>query len=282
MKFSFLFGISLLLICNSTYAQNWFPLEIGNRWDYIVHADGGALGETFDTLAIEIVGQQTLPNGLEYFVLSEPFPFWNIFFPTKYVREENHNIYFYDIEDSLDCFAFRFDIPQDSSYINCKREMHILSRDTSFTLGTPDYHQTQTPYDYWFSYNFGIYNYFEWGIVEYSYSLSGCIISGITYGELLVSFEDEKVFPNEYSVSQNYPNPFNPTTTIKYHIPELSFVSLKFYDVLSKEVATLVNEEKPAGSYEIEFNGTGLPSGIYFYQLRTESYVKTKKMVLLK
>jgi photosystem II stability/assembly factor-like uncharacterized protein len=87
---------------------------------------------------------------------------------------------------------------------------------------------------------------------------------------------------SEFNLVQNYPNPFNPTTTIRFTISDVRFTILKVYDVLGKEVATLVNEEKPAGNYEVEFNGTGLPSGIYFYQLRTSNFVETKKMVFLK
>jgi len=83
----------------------------------------------------------------------------------------------------------------------------------------------------------------------------------------------------KYQLYQNYPNPFNPTTTIKYQIPELSFVTIKVYDVLGNEIVVLVNEEKPAGEYEVEFYGTGIVSGIYFYRLRTGSFVETKKMV---
>jgi hypothetical protein len=85
-----------------------------------------------------------------------------------------------------------------------------------------------------------------------------------------------------YSLNQNYPNPFNPATTIKYQIPELSFVTLKVYDVLGNEIATLVNEEKPVGSYDIEFDANALPSGIYFYRLQAGSFIETKKMVLMK
>lgn len=85
-----------------------------------------------------------------------------------------------------------------------------------------------------------------------------------------------------FSLSQNYPNPFNPVTTINYQIPERGFVTLKVYDVLGNEVATLTNEEKLAGSYKIELNAPDLPSGIYFYRLRTSSFVQTKKMILLK
>ncbi|MEE9449931.1 MAG: FG-GAP-like repeat-containing protein, partial [Ignavibacteriaceae bacterium] len=88
--------------------------------------------------------------------------------------------------------------------------------------------------------------------------------------------------PTEFKLYNNYPNPFNPTTKIKYQIPELSFVTLKVFDVLGSEVATLVNEEKPAGSYEVEYNTIELPSGIYFYSLQAGEFVETKKMVLLR
>ncbi len=92
----------------------------------------------------------------------------------------------------------------------------------------------------------------------------------------------EEYTANEFVLEQNYPNPFNPATIIKYQIPQLSFVTLKVYDVLGNEITNLVNEEKPIGSYEVEFNGMELPSGIYFYRLQAGSFVETKKMVLLK
>ncbi len=98
-----------------------------------------------------------------------------------------------------------------------------------------------------------------------------------------VGVEDNIItLPNEYKLLQNYPNPFNPTTKINYQIPELSFVTLKVYDVLGSEVATLVSEEKPFGSYEVEFDATILSSGIYFYRLQAGSFVETKKMILIK
>jgi lysophospholipase L1-like esterase len=89
--------------------------------------------------------------------------------------------------------------------------------------------------------------------------------------------------PNTFSLSQNYPNPFNPVTTIKYSIPRYSFVSLKVFDVLGNEVAKLVDGMKQAGNYVVSFNGTGLSSGVYFYQLITNTgYVQTKELLLLK
>jgi hypothetical protein len=85
-----------------------------------------------------------------------------------------------------------------------------------------------------------------------------------------------------FALEQNYPNPFNPSTSIRYRVSIISNVSLKVYDVLGNEVATLVNEEKPAGTYEVSFNASELSSGIYFYKLSAGSLVKTKKMILIK
>ena len=83
-------------------------------------------------------------------------------------------------------------------------------------------------------------------------------------------------------MSQNYPNPFNPSTKLKYSVPQTSRVQIKVYDVLGNEVATLVNEEKPAGVYEANWNAANLSSGVYFYQIKAGNYVETKKMILMK
>jgi len=88
--------------------------------------------------------------------------------------------------------------------------------------------------------------------------------------------------PETYLLAQNYPNPFNPNTLIKYQIPELSFVTLKVYDVLGSEITTLVSEEKLIGSYEVNFNAASLPSGVYFYRLQSNNFTQIRKMILLK
>ncbi|MBT8379237.1 MAG: T9SS type A sorting domain-containing protein [Ignavibacteria bacterium] len=111
-----------------------------------------------------------------------------------------------------------------------------------------------------------------------------------TYGKLVtwnwngvtnVEIIDDNA-PEEFSLSQNYPNPFNPSTKISFQIAEGGFTSLKVYDVLGNEVATLVNGEITVGEYEVDFYGEGLTSGIYFYQIKAESFIQTKKMILLK
>jgi len=90
------------------------------------------------------------------------------------------------------------------------------------------------------------------------------------------------VLPNDFNLSQNYPNPFNPTTNIEYSIPEQSYVELKVFDVLGNEVANLVNEEQPAGTYRADFFADNLASGFYVAQLRAGNFIKTIKMNLIK
>ena len=102
-----------------------------------------------------------------------------------------------------------------------------------------------------------------------------------------VYVQNENLFPEEFVLYQNYPNPFNPSTKIGFRIADFGFVSLKVYDILGNEIAVLVNEELASGEYEVEFNVAQVPrpevtSGVYFYKLETGSFVKTKKMILLR
>jgi len=105
---------------------------------------------------------------------------------------------------------------------------------------------------------------------------------GILIYTIPTSSEGDVVTVTKYELEQNYPNPFNPSTIIKYAISNKQFVSLKVYDVLGNEIATLINEEKPAGIYEFEFDASELSSGIYYYRLAAGSFIDTKKMILLK
>jgi len=115
---------------------------------------------------------------------------------------------------------------------------------------------------------------------SYSYRLKQIDFDG--------SFEYSKTIeinfskPGKFSLFQNYPNPFNPTTSINFEITKPEFVSLKVYDIIGNEVATLVNDRKPAGSYEINFDASNLAGGVYFYKIQAGNFVQTKKMILLK
>jgi len=119
----------------------------------------------------------------------------------------------------------------------------------------------------------------------YSYRLKQIDYNG--YYKYINLNESFTIKPASYSLAQNYPNPFNPVTSIKYKVSSSQFVTLKVYDILGNEIATLVNEEKPAGEYEVEFNShsgnkVNLTSGIYVYQLIAGEFIETKKMLLMK
>ncbi|MFC2094464.1 T9SS type A sorting domain-containing protein [Bacteroidota bacterium] len=138
-----------------------------------------------------------------------------------------------------------------------------------------------------------------YAVAENAVEIGGSGIASI-YASLTVEFFPEIInevqyfneAPKNYSLEQNYPNPFNPATRIPYRISELSFVTLRVYDVLGREVAILMNEEKPVGNYEVEFSAQGgsasggdtynLPSGVYIYRLSAGNFTNSKKMMLLK
>ena len=116
------------------------------------------------------------------------------------------------------------------------------------------------------------------------YSLGAQSFYESNFTELPSDVGEEKDIdsPNKYLLLQNYPNPFNPLTNIKFQIADYGLVTLKVYDILGREISTLMNEELPAGNYQINFNASQLATGVYFYQLKAGNYTETKKMILLK
>jgi photosystem II stability/assembly factor-like uncharacterized protein len=125
--------------------------------------------------------------------------------------------------------------------------------------------------------------YFTDSLIGWTVGEKGIILKTTTGGVLTGFSNTSDEISDNYSLSQNYPNPFNPNTIINYKCSMFNYISLKVYDILGNEVATLINENKPAGSYDVQFNGSDYPSGIYFYSLIIDGNVAdTKRMVLLK
>jgi len=118
------------------------------------------------------------------------------------------------------------------------------------------------------------------------HTLKGCIIDGVLYGDTttITDVEEELLgmFVAEYKLSQNYPNPFNPETIINYEVPQISNVKIEVFDVLGRVIKILIDEEKTAGRYEIKFDASSLASGIYYYRIKADEFVQTKKMILMK
>ena len=148
----------------------------------------------------------------------------------------------------------------------------VIDGDSTFYWGSREYWTEE----------FGMLN----GIYEQAEDiLIGCVIDGIVYGDTTtVGIDDEEELPTEFVLYQNYPNPFNPITKIKYSIPQSGNIQIKAYNILGSELATLVNEYKQAGTYEVEFNASamGLPSGVYIYSMRVNDFMQNRKMILLK
>ena len=281
----------------------YYPLHVGDVWIF----DGytWSYPEYNDYQYIRKINSEvTKPNQKDYFEVEEytaGSPYHNIFY--ERVDTEEVKVYRYN-EDSVQTnqeyliddlnaglgdtvMSYRFEtyLPFVVTYA-ADTSIYGLTKSTKFYESN-----SLISYRYQLVKDFGITD-IESGF-DFGYDskiLRGAVINGTLYGDTtLTGVEDNPVRINSFSLSQNYPNPFNPTTTIKYTIPNVIstkgrnlFVTLKVYDVLGNEVATLVNEEKPAGSYAAKFNGSRLASGIYFYQIKAGDYTTTKKLILLK
>jgi hypothetical protein len=112
------------------------------------------------------------------------------------------------------------------------------------------------------------------------------VISGFLadtlFSSVLVAVNEEKGLPTSFALSQNYPNPFNPSTTVRFDVSQTSFVTVKVYDILGREVETIVSREMIPGKYTITWNAYQMPSGVYFYRMTAGDFVSQKKMLLMK
>jgi len=129
--------------------------------------------------------------------------------------------------------------------------------------------------------------FFKSSMTGYACGYYGTIFKTKKGGEPFGIKPISSLIPKSFSISQNFPNPFNPTTNIKFDVTsnvksETSNVKLIIFDILGREVATLVNEKLSPGTYEVEFNGSNFASGVYFYKLTAGDYTETKKLVILK
>ena len=265
----------------------YFPTHVGNIWQYkVTHIVYGPNQDTTTYyLLTEVERDTVLPNGYQYRVLinsDSTTSYYNIDSTTACVYSYNYDSSRGIIIDSLRCSEG--DWFGENYYCAFIDTTTVLNYNT-WLMGIVKYSPDITS-NHTLAMDIGIvylyrYETYIWG-QEWISELLYAKVNGVEYGELVNSLRTISNEPIDFYLSQNYPNPFNPSTKINYSVPEYGLVTIKVYDVLGYEVATLVNKEQVAGSYEVDFNAARLSSGIYFYKLQSGSFIETKKMILLK
>ena len=291
---------------------NYYPLAVGNFWLYNVIEGADPFYYSQSTFSRRVISKDTLSNNKEYFKIEEKYYGSNyIEYVFERIDKENGLAYRFDNEctnpdsekvienftaeigDSLLIQRYTFCWDSILTVFSQEEIENVLGENRD--IRTFEYNWLMS-YVYKMANGIGIYSVNQGYCFGYTNSfLKGCVIDGVVYGDTIVTSvdDDKEAIPIEFSLAQNYPNPFNPSTKISWQSPIGSWQTLKVFDVLGREVATLVDEYKEAGYHEVEFQSsvgslqpayrTGrLASGVYYYQLRAGDYIETKKMVLTK
>ena len=274
---------NIIVFAQESNPYNFFPSAVGNIWEYY--------DVLFGLTKYKIVKDSILPDGSK-------FIYFNSESSASYRIDTAYNVYkdpqgsnwlYYKLNaDSGDTWIV------DSIDAVYGWKAIVKRKFPSVVFGKPaiimQIYYNDMPYDTviylegWSEYiatGFGEIEYYDESGMGPQKILLGCIIEGDTLGTLTsVPNKKENLFT--YQLYQNYPNPFNPITIIKYTIPIFSHVYLKVYDMLGKEIQTLVYEQKPAGEYQTIFNATKFSSGVYIYTLKAGEYSASRKLILLK
>jgi hypothetical protein len=276
---------------------DWFPLAVGNRWVYkVTTLDDNCFWPIDETEECIIITKDTVINGNNYFKFEPPLAYQYEFMRIDSTEGKLKTIFSY--QDSVEATLYNFLMEVGDTVlfvdpIDPYDGFVLVNEDIQTIFG--ESRQVRNFMAIWFlpppySLVKGI-GYYRDGFCEfggYYRTLKGCLIDGIVYGDTTFTDVDNELnsLPTEYKLEQNYPNPFNPSTKISWQSPVSGWQTLKVFDVLGKEVATLVDEFRNVGSYEVEFNPVSSiknpASGIYFYQLKAGEFVDTKKMMLIK
>jgi len=266
----------------------YYPLHIGDKWEYF--------SPEYGYYQVEITGDTLMPNGQTYYIFSDGVFAW------RFQRKQNNDlVYYYNKPDDAEHILFDFNVvdkklwevpfefywwgiretnSDDQNLLNLPLTYKIFDRARIDTTITPP----DTTWGYLIdAYPTRITK--GLGITSYAYGLEilvGATINGVGYGTLLGIDEDKETVINSFNLSQNYPNPFNPTTTIKYSLPIKSHIFINIYNALGEKVKSLYQGTQKGGEYTVTFDGSALPSGIYFVRLHSENYTKSIKALLIK
>jgi hypothetical protein len=280
---------------------NFYPLHSGDYWQYKSLAENYYSGQPslVRYYSVIVSGDTLLANGKRYFAI-ECSDTSRTYHP-QFQRVDSTTFQVFAYDTSNGGREYQIDslrAPYDSTFSGCRRS--ILLSTTVDTTGSAKYfgyNLTFRKYDSWTgSGPYILYTlaetlglaYIQVGFDSaydyyfYSDTLIYARIDGKEFGTFVTVVSQTPSIAKTFGLAQNYPNPFNPATTISYQLAVSSHVTLKVYDVLGREVAALVDENKTAGSYQAKFDGSRFASGVYFYRLEAGSYSATRRFVLMK
>ncbi|MFH0733431.1 MAG: T9SS type A sorting domain-containing protein [bacterium] len=297
------FGSEVVLQKGIQNTLDMFPLKPGNKWIYYTSGDWYDTGYNFysEYFNAKILDETEIIDGKKYFVMVYE-KMQGIDYPPyeskHFYRIDTINAKIYDRYDykSEETLLYDLFLPANYTYFANGGNCSLTVSDTilfgknrnQFLFSFTDLHGM----NHNLAQGLGlVYKDSYWDFGENKVMLKGCIINGKAYGDTTTRVSvkgEEQGLAREYQLLQNYPNPFNPSTVINYQVAEVGLVSLKVYDILGKEITTLVNEEKTPGAYQVTFNAKTannvkeLSSGVYFYTLKTGNFTETKKMILIR
>ncbi len=278
------FSIAVLLISwiLTSQAQGYFPLQIGNIWQY-------SSADVFNPdmpLESKIIGDTLLSNGKHYSILS------GITFGTSFLRQESSKVYGYDRTDSTEYVLLDY-----AATLGDTLSHHSKGQRTNIAGGKTPFSTPSS--SYWWFYERagsgpGSYIFYNWTIGDSigltaitiepgnSWNLSGALINGKLIGILTGIHTATPDIPINPILKQNFPNPFNPTTIIQFVLNKPSQIRLSVFNILGQEVSIVAKGQYSEGNHSIIWDASKFSSGIYFYSLEASNYRESKKMLLIR
>jgi Secretion system C-terminal sorting domain len=262
-------------------AQGYYPLQIGNIWQY--HSSDPTDPTILDS---RIVGDTILPNGKSYFMMT------GFTLGSSFLRQDSSTVFAYDVSDSSEYKLFDFSAsPHDTiskhSSGNRTVVLNVKSYDTTNKTWTWAFMELQGQCP-------SCYDFYNWfiqdsiGLVSMivepgnSYYLIASKINGKVKGIILSVSNSNSNLPTESRLYQNYPNPFNSMTNFRFYLPATQKVEISLYDLLGRRVSIITNSVFDPGNHTIQWNAGSLATGVYWYQFRTQNMVKTLSLIYLK
>jgi len=263
-------------------AAKFYPLAVGNQWSYHFISRGGNPVPCYPhspyDYIITIIGD-TVINGHKYYKFSNG----------NRLRIDSTSMNVYRFMGAGECLIDSLLAKKNNMVYSCELAGVVTDTNMVNFAGENRRSFNISGIGYTKRLMYGIGMYFLGGCElnsGFDQQLNGCIINGVQYGVMLGLNSISNEIPVQFSLSQNYPNPFNPVTKIKFSIPSVGKGRdrsiMKIYNSLGHEVQVLVNQSLQPGIYEVDWDASNFPSGVYFYELTSGDFIQTKKMVLIK